>query len=69
MAKETRTKKTKVKSELDFFITPFIVRHRLDSGVFTEHEFRKIAVAREKARQILAEAELRELQRLELLVT
>ena len=30
----SRTKKTKVKSELDFFITPFIVKHRLDSGVF-----------------------------------
>ncbi|MHC4953309.1 MAG: type II secretion system protein GspD [Planctomycetota bacterium] len=30
----SRTRKTKVKSELDFFITPFIVKHRLDSGVF-----------------------------------
>jgi len=31
----SRTKKSKVKSELDFFITPFIVKHRLDSRVFT----------------------------------
>jgi len=30
----SRTKKTKVKSELDFFITPLIVKHRLDSGIF-----------------------------------
>jgi type II secretory pathway component GspD/PulD (secretin) len=29
----SRTKKTKVKSELDFFVTPFIVRHRLDTGI------------------------------------
>ncbi len=31
----SRTRKTKVKSELDFFITPFILRHRLDKNVFT----------------------------------
>jgi type II secretory pathway component GspD/PulD (secretin) len=30
----SRTKKTKVKSELDFFITPFIVKHRLDAAEF-----------------------------------
>ncbi len=30
----SRTKKTKVKSELDFFITPSILRHRLDKSVF-----------------------------------
>ncbi len=30
----SRTKKTKVKSELDFFITPSILRHRLDRSVF-----------------------------------
>jgi len=29
----SRTKKTRVKSELDFFITPTIVQHRLDAGV------------------------------------
>jgi len=31
----SRTKKTKVKSELDFFVTPFIVKHRLDTGIIT----------------------------------
>jgi len=30
-----RTKKTKMKSELDFFVTPFIVKHRLDTGIIT----------------------------------
>jgi len=30
----SRTRKTKVKSELDFFITPRILKHRLDSNVF-----------------------------------
>jgi type II secretory pathway component GspD/PulD (secretin) len=31
----SRRKKTKVKSELDFFITPYILQHRLDKTVFT----------------------------------
>jgi len=31
----SRTKKSKIKSELDFFVTPFIVKHRLDTGIIT----------------------------------
>ena len=45
----SRTSKTKTKTELDFLITPYILRSRLGSSVFVpEREKRRLA-ARERA--------------------
>ena len=48
----SKKKKTKVKSELDFFITPTILRHRLTKGVFTppgeKDRLRRLEEKREK---------------------
>jgi type II secretory pathway component GspD/PulD (secretin) len=56
----SRTKKTKIKSELDFFITPFIVKHRLDAASFIPPgEQKRLAKieARESGRKIPTDEE------------
>ncbi|MEM8885325.1 MAG: hypothetical protein AAGD14_14750 [Planctomycetota bacterium] len=52
----SRERKTKVKSELDFFVTPSIVKHRLDAGVFMPPG------ERERLARIKAKAEGREVE-------
>ena len=47
----SRTKKSKIKSELDFFVTPFIVKHRLDTGIITPPG-EQDSIARMRARKV-----------------
>ncbi len=47
----SKTKKSKVKSELDFFITPSILRHRLHRGVFVPPIERKRLSGKRKAKE------------------